>query len=461
MEQISIDWTPGPPVFTVSELTRRIGDMLGREFRDLWVDGEISNAKRAASGHWYFTLKDVDEVTGLEAKLQCVCFKNVASTLRFHPQDGIRVLARGRLDVYPPHGLYQLVVEALEPKGYGALQLAFEQLKAKLAREGLFDPDRKQPLPPFPQRIGIVTSPSGAAIRDLIHILTRRFPGIHIRLFPAQVQGEGADLDVVRGIEYFARTRWADVIIVGRGGGSLEDLWTFNKETVARAIANCPVPVVSAVGHETDYTIADFVADVRAPTPSAAAQLVVPERAAVLEQIATLRSRLYRAVKLRITHASQLWHRQGIDRAIELFRRGLQRRQQRVDELGFRLQGAMGQRLQRARSRWLQLDKRLREVELRLRLARVGQRLDQFHRRLQEQIRARLHNAWRRYQLLQGQLQQLSPVAILERGYAIVQDRSGRIIRQASEAPAGSELNVRLWRGRLEVIVTRASEPGP
>src|SRR6185503_5282443 len=226
--------------------------------------GEISGLKLAASGHYYFTLKERD------AQVRCAAFRSSHRFWKFKPQDGMAVLARGRIDVFEARGGYQLIVEMLEPQGLGALQLAFEQLKKKLAAEGLFAPERKRALPRFPRRIGIVTSPRGAAIADMVQILSRRFPGIHIRLYPVQVQGEGSIEDVCRGIQYFSRSQWPDLVIVGRGGGSLEDLWTFNEEAVARSIAGCRMPVISAVGHETDVTIADFVADLRAPTPSAA-----------------------------------------------------------------------------------------------------------------------------------------------------------------------------------------------
>src|SRR5712691_10612764 len=264
MEQFVLQFGPERRVVTVSELNAAIRGLLDREFFDVWVSGEISGVKIAGSGHYYFTLKDA------ESQLRCVCFRSTARFLKFKPQDGAAVLARGRIDVYEARGEYQLQVEALELEGHGALQFAFEQLKKKLAAEGLFEQARKRPLPRFPARIGIVTSPRGAVISDMVKILTARLPGLHIRLFPALVQGAGSVEEVCRGIDYFSRTRWADLVIVGRGGGSLEDLWTFNEEAVARAIAGCRVPVVSAVGHETDFTIADFVADLRAPTPSAA-----------------------------------------------------------------------------------------------------------------------------------------------------------------------------------------------
>ncbi|MBV9507204.1 MAG: exodeoxyribonuclease VII large subunit, partial [Acidobacteriia bacterium] len=281
MEQFALDFDLSPErrIYTVSELNSAVGAVLAAEFTGIWVSGEISGTRLATSGHYYFTLKE------REAQIRCVAFRSAHRYWKIKPQDGLAVLARGRLDVYEARGEYQFLVEGLEPQGLGALQLAFEQLKKKLAAEGLFLAERKRPLPRFPRRIGIVTSPRGAVIADLIHILCRRFPGLHIRLFPALVQGEGSAEEVRRGIEYFSRTRWADLVIVGRGGGSLEDLWTFNEEAVARAIAGSLVPTVSAVGHETDFTIADFVADLRAPTPSAAAELVVPLREELLERI--------------------------------------------------------------------------------------------------------------------------------------------------------------------------------
>src|SRR5271154_625988 len=294
MEQLALAWGPVRKTFTVAELNARIRGLLGDEFDDIWVAGEISGTKNATSGHCYFTLKDQD------AQLKCVCFRQNRRYLKFKPQDGMAVLARGRIDVYEARGEYQLLVEAIEPQGHGALQFAFEQLKKKLAAEGLFDPARKRPLPKLPQRIGIVTSPAGAVVRDITEILSRRFPGLHLRIYPAQVQGEGSVEAVCRAIEYFSNSGWPQVVIVARGGGSLEDLWTFNEEPVARAIAACPVPVVSAIGHETDVTIADFVADVRAPTPSAAAEMIVCTKQELLDRIETCRTHAARAMRYRL-----------------------------------------------------------------------------------------------------------------------------------------------------------------
>ncbi len=452
MEQLLISWEPQRRIYTVAELTAAIKNLLEEEFFDVWVAGEISGTRQAASGHYYFTLKDA------EAQIQCACWRSYARTLRFKPEDGVAVLARGRIDVYAPRGQYQLIVEALEPQGLGALQLAFEQLKKKLEAEGLFAQERKRPLPRFPQRVGIVTSPSGAAIRDLIHVLTRRWPGLHIRLYPALVQGEGSAAAVVEGIEYFGRSGWPDVVIVGRGGGSLEDLWTFNEEAVARAIAACPVPVVSAVGHETDFTIADFVADLRAPTPSAAAELVAPDREEVLRTVDGLRRKLGQALRYRLSQAWNRLHERGVERAAGLLRRRIGQSQQRVDELEFRLRDAVRRRLEGARRRWQEADRALRRKDLRLELAEVRRRLQAVRAALAAAVRSRLSQARTRLDPLAAALEQISPLRVLERGYAIVQDASGKVIRRAEEAPVGSSLRVRLHRGRLGVTVNE-SEP--
>src|SRR5256884_3062082 len=341
MEQFVLQFGPERRVVTVSELNAAIRGLLDREFFDVWVSGEISGTRLAASGHYYFTLKDE------ESQLRCVCFRSTARFLKFKPQDGAAVLARGRIDVYEARGEYQLQVEALELHGYGALQFAFEQLKKKLAAEGLFEQARKRPLPPYPARIGIVTSRRGAVISDMLHILSRRFPGLHIRLFPAQVQGPGSIEEVCRAIQYFSRSGWAEGVIVARGGGSLEDLWTFNEETVARAIAASGPPVISAIGHETDFTIADFVADLRAPTPSAAAELVIRTREEILGQIAALRHKLAQLVRYRLAMDWSRFRQQGVEPAHSLLERAVGRRLQRIDELQYRLRDPLRLRVRR------------------------------------------------------------------------------------------------------------------
>ncbi len=344
MEQFDLGFElfPEKRVYTVSELNGAIRGVLDAEFNDVWISGEISGLKLASSGHYYFTLKERD------AQVRAVAFRSAHRFWKFKPQDGMAVLARGRIDVYEARGEYQLLVELLEPQGLGALQVAFEQLKKKLAAEGLFAADRKRSMPRFPRRIGIVTSPRGAAVADMIQILARRFPGLHIRIYPALVQGEGSVEEVCRGIEYFSRTGWPDVLIVGRGGGSLEDLWTFNTESVARAIASCSMPVISAVGHETDVTIADFVADLRAPTPSAAAEMVVCTREELLDRIAAARAKAAQGMRYRIAMLERRWRQQGIDRALGILHRRVGRGLQRIDEQEFRMREQMRARLEEA-----------------------------------------------------------------------------------------------------------------
>src|SRR5579864_231329 len=327
MEQLALAWGPTRKTFTVAELNARIRGLLAEEFDDVWVAGEISGCRMASSGHCYFTLKDQD------AQLKCACFRASLRYLKFKPQDGVAVLARGHIDVYEMRGEYQLLVEALEPQGHGALQFAFEQLKKKLAAEGLFDTARKRPIPRLPRRIGVVTSPTGAVIRDITQILSRRFPGLHIRLYPALVQGEGSIEAVSRAINYFNDSGWADVVIVARGGGSLEDLWTFNEEAVARAIADCSVPVISAVGHEADYTLADFVADLRAPTPSAAAELVICTRESVEDRLNGSETKLRQAMRLSVALLARRLNALAVDRA--RLHRAIGKQMQKVDELDY------------------------------------------------------------------------------------------------------------------------------
>src|SRR5580658_5948907 len=370
MEQLALSWAPVRKTFTVAELNARIRGLLGDEFDDVWVAGEISGSKTATSGHCYFTLKDHD------AQLRCVCFRQNLRYLKFKPQDGMAVLARGHIDVYEARGEYQLLVEAIEPQGHGALQFAFEQLKKKLAGEGLFDAARKRPIPRLPRRIGIVTSPSGAVVRDITEILSRRFPGLHLRIYPASVQGEGSVEAVCRGIDYFSNSGWAQVVIVARGGGSLEDLWTFNEESVAHAIAASSVPVISAVGHETDFTIADFVADLRAATPSAAAELVICTEEQLIEQIGLAEHKLLQFIRYRLAMASRRLHQQGVERASAVLHRNIGRLQQRVDELEFRLRDRISARAGSKRKRLQELTTRLRSLDLRLRFAAARRRLE-------------------------------------------------------------------------------------
>ena len=449
MEQLALTWGPVRKTFTVAELNARIRGLLGEELDDVWVAGEISGSKTATSGHCYFTLKDHD------AQLRCVCFRQSLRYLKFKPQDGMAVLARGRIDVYEARGEYQLLVEAIEPQGHGALQFAFEQLKKKLAAEGLFDPARKRPIPRLPQRIGIVTSPSGAVVRDIAQILSRRFPGLHLRIYPALVQGDGSVEAVCRAIEYFSRSGWPDVMILARGGGSLEDLWTFNEEAVARAIVASHVPVISAVGHETDFTIADFVADLRAATPSAAAELVICPREQIFDQIAVFDHKLLQATRYRLAMAARALHEHGVERASSVLHRNVGRLQQRVDELDYRMRGGAQSVAQIRRKRVEDLTARLRSLDLRLRMAEARRRLEAADRASAQLMRLRLTRAQGRLNPLWAHLTQLSPLKILERGYAIVTNERGAIVKQPADAPVESTVDIRVAQGKIAARVLK------
>jgi exodeoxyribonuclease VII large subunit len=445
---LEFDLFPARRVFAVSELNAAIADVLGSEFSDIWVSGEISGIKLATSGHYYFTLKEHD------AQVKCVAFRSAHRYWKFKPQDGMAVLARGRIDVYQARGEYQMLVENLEPQGLGALQVAFEQLKKKLAAEGLFAAERKRPLPRFPRRIGIVTSPRGAAIADMVQILTRRFPGLHIRLFPALVQGEGSVEEICRAIGAFSRTKWADVLIVGRGGGSIVDLWSFNSEAVARAIAECAVPVISAVGHETDVTIADFVADLRAPTPSAAAELAVCNREELFERVATTQAKATQAVRYRLVMLERRFRQQGIDRALNLLHRRIGRNLQRVDDQEYSIRERMRLAIEtRGRARRA-LESRLNRFDIRPRLAADRRRLETAHSVLVQTAQLRLARRRSALDQLAAKLSQLSPLRILERGYAIVSNESG-ILKDSVAAPPGSRVHVRLAAGSLDAEVIK------
>jgi len=397
-------------VYTVQELTAEIKAVLEDGFSALWVEGEISNFKHHTSGHMYFTLKDA------EAQLRAVMFRGSNRLLRFRPEDGLAVTVRGSVTVYERRGDYQLVVEAMEPKGIGALTLAFEQLKARLEAEGLFDPARKRPLPRLPGKIGIITSPTGAAIRDMLTVIGRRFPGLAILIHPVAVQGAGAAAEIAAAIGVMGARPDLDVLIVGRGGGSLEDLWAFNEEVVARAIAACPIPVISAVGHETDVTIADFVADLRAPTPSAAAELVVAQRD-----------------ELRL----------------------------RVDELSGRMAAAVEHLLALRQEGLRRLRQQLALLSPAGRVARQAERLDGLSRRLAACWTLSATRRRERLRHLAGKLESLSPLSILARGYSICFALPARRIVKTAEAVAvGAEVAVRLERGELRCRVEESAAEG-
>ena len=453
---MALAWGPVRKTYTVGELNASIRGLLGSEFDDIWVSGEISGVRTVSSGHCYFTLKDHD------AQLRCVCFRASLRYLKFKPQDGVAVLARGRVDVYEARGEYQLQVEALEPQGHGVLQFAFEQLKKKLASEGLFDSSRKRPLPKLPLRIGVVTSPTGAVIRDITQILARRFPGLHLRLYPVLVQGEGSTEAVLRALDYFSQSGWAEVVILARGGGSLEDLWTFNEEAVARAIARSRPPVISAIGHETDYTIADFVADLRAPTPSAAAELVICTREQLFDQIAAVEHKLAQHARYGVAMAARRLHQQGVERASALLHRSIGRLQQRVDDLGYRLRDRAAEAVTLRRRRLDAISARLRSLDLRLRLAAARRRSDAAQTALVQLIHVRLARAHADLDPVIAHLTQLSPLKILDRGYAIVENEGGQVVKEPSQSPPGSAIQVRLARGRIRArVVEPGADSGP
>ena len=439
-------------VLTVSQLTEQLRAVVEERFPAVWVEGEISNFRLYGSGHAYFTLKDE------AAQLRAVLFRNRTRRLRFEPRDGQHVLAFGSLEVYAQRGEYQLVVELLEPRGLGALQLAFEQLKARLETEGLFAEARKRPLPRFPRRIGIVTSPSGAAVRDILRIIGRRFAGPSIVIAPARVQGEGAAPEIAAGIADLNALGDIDVIIVGRGGGSLEDLWAFNEETVARAIAGSKVPVISAVGHEVDVTIADFAADVRAPTPSAAAELVVREKRAVVETLVDLRRRLEGAVGRRLDRERERLASLAGRRVLSHPARPLRDLERRVDDALRRLRHAATATQRRAAHRVDVATAGLRGAGPFARLAGGRQRLDHLDTKLQGEMARALARPQHRLGALVGRLDSLSPLAVLGRGYSLTRTPVGEIVRDAAQVAAGGTVEVLLARGQLECRVERTKE---
>ena len=439
---------PGKRIYSVSELNETARGILEESFEDVWIQGEISNFRAHSSGHHYFSLKDS------RCQIAAVMFRGRNRGLRFRPEDGLLVLIRGRVTVYEPRGTYQVIVEGMEPRGVGALQLAFEQLKARLNAEGLFDPARKRPLPILPRRIGLITSPSGAAVRDLLQVLRRRYANLHITIFPTAVQGKTAAPEIAAALVEMNRMGFHDVLILARGGGSLEDLWPFNEEVVARAIAASRIPVISAVGHEIDFTIADFVADLRAPTPSAAAEMVIETKAALEERISFLTAGLRNSVRLLF---SQLRTRVEIlsrSRSFRLVENRLGVAQQRVDDAVQRLRYSWRDRRHRLRER---LQNSRAGLSAGLRMAeweRCKRRWESARGAVQLQIQAmvsRLRSAHREYL---GRLESLSPLAVLQRGYAICRDsRTGIILRNAADTEPGKSLAIRLHQGGLDCQV--------
>jgi exodeoxyribonuclease VII large subunit len=429
-------------ILTVSELNQEIKDILELRFPDIWVEGEISNLRTPPSGHIYFTLKDDF------SQIRAVLFKMQARSLRFSPEDGLHVICRGRVSLYEKRGEYQLILENLEPKGIGALQLAFLQLKDRLEKEGLFDISHKKPIPMIPQKIGIITSPTGAVIRDMLHIIQRRFENVHILLYPVRVQGEGASLEIARAIDYFNESTDMDVVIVGRGGGSLEDLWAFNEEVVARAIYHSKIPVISAVGHETDYTISDFVADLRASTPSAAAELVVKDKREVKNTTHYLEDRLESQIlQILQENRTNLSH---LRKMLKDPRKKVEEYFLRMDDLVNRSLFLMSWTLKRKREKYLHLSERigLRNPDQKIRTLRLL--ILEGRRRLEQNIRYSVEIQREKVRGVFGKLDSLSPLSILQRGYSITRRMpTMEILRDVVHVKEGDKVEVRLYRGSL------------
>jgi exodeoxyribonuclease VII large subunit len=439
-------------VLTVSQLSQQLAAVMEERFPAVWVEGEVSNFKAYASGHAYFTLKDET------AQLRCVLFRTRARRVRFEPRDGLHVMVFGAIEVYAQRGDYSLVVELLEPRGVGALQLAFEQLKERLAAEGLFDPARKRPLPRFPRKIGIVTSPSGAAIRDMLRVIGRRFGEIHIVLAPARVQGEGAAAEIAQGVRELNALGDVDVIIVGRGGGSIEDLWAFNDEMLARTIIASKVPVISAVGHEVDFTIADFVADVRAATPSNAAELVVKEKRAVVESLTDLSGRLRRVMARALAAHRDRLERVAARRVLTDPGRPLRDLARRLDDARARLrQAALAARAGGAH-RLALATRGLRALSPVARALNGRRALTELAGRLDRGVRGALDRDRHRLGAAAGRLDSLSPLGVLGRGYSLTRTADGRIVRSWRDVAAGDAVRVLLHEGRLDCRVDATRE---
>jgi len=495
MSQASLfNLMPERRTWKVSELTAHIRELLETALPDVWVEGEVSNCHAAQSGHCYFTLKDA------KAQIRCVCFRDQMRVLKFKPEDGLHVTVRGSLSVYDARGEYQIYVTNIEPVGLGALQLAFEQLKKKLHAEGLFDQASKKPLPVLPRCIGVVTSPTGAAIRDILRVLKRRFPNAQVSVYPTKVQGTSAAGEIAQALEYFNRAKTVDVLILARGGGSLEDLWAFNEEILARAIFASEIPVITGVGHETDFTIADFVADLRAPTPSAAAEIVVKSRQEFEHHIAEHQRHLIQQMRYRFSqwrhHVRDLQTHRGF-RQLDLM---LRNRRQQLDEMsnslaiGLRLRLAMArQRITEANAHVASFDLRGRATVLRRRIdqqrgllraalerlvarkrrgfaisqvrfaaldlrARVGnlrRRLERDSTDLQVRIDRLLIAERRTLQAAALTLDERSPLKILERGYAIAYDATGKVLRSPDQVALGDDISVRIAQGEIAATINK------
>ena len=440
-------------IYTVSALTAEIRDILETNLDEIWVEGEVSNLRVPPSGHFYFTLKDES------SQIQAVIFRSQAVLLEFQPEDGLGVICRGRIGVYEQRGQYQIIIDFMEPRGMGALQLAFDQLKRRLEAEGLFDPSRKKPLPLLPKKVGIVTSPTGAVIRDMLTILRRRYENVGVVIYPVRVQGEGAAEEIARGITYLDQEADVDVIVAARGGGSLEDLWAFNEEVIARAIEKADKPIVSAVGHEVDFTLCDFVADIRAPTPSAAAELIVRNKADLLDGIESLRDRLSKRVQMIVKRKRDLWA--TMNSRLKDPRRRLVDLRLRGDELVGRLAGGVRRNLDEKRTRLGNIE---RNLSYRAPLSRVDRLWDLLGERtgkLEIAMNDHLRLKRRSMEKSVDRLEAMSPLNILRRGYSIVRRiPSMEIVKDSRAVQRGDMIDVRLHQGQLVCRVGKTKAGG-
>jgi exodeoxyribonuclease VII large subunit len=440
-------------IWTVRDLITGIRTQVERDYPDIWVEGEISNCRIAPSGHIYFTLKDG------EAQLSVVLFRRQAQLLRFRPEDGLAILARGRISVYEPRGQLQLIAETLEPRGAGALQLAYEQLKGRLLAEGLFDAGRKRPLPAFPHSIGVITSVGGAVLHDIVKVIRRRHSRLNLLVFPATVQGPECAASVIAGIRWFnAHPETVDLILIARGGGSVEDLAGFNDEALARTIAASALPTVSAIGHETDFTIADFVADLRAPTPSAAAELITASQHRIEERVQSLDARVRRAIRYQLMMARQRFAALSTAQIQNRLQTLLGRRGQRLDDLRHRLESAAVRRLRAPAGRLASLTTRIERQNPSVRLAQAGRRLESADQSLIRHTFTAIAVRTTRLDHASTRLQALSPVAVLNRGYALVYAADGQLLRSSAETQPGASIRARLAHGTLVAEVTGTSD---
>ncbi len=436
--------TPEQQIYTVAEITRAIKFSLETDFHQVWIEGEISNLRIPSSGHMYFALKDK------ESQIKAVMFRSSKSQLKFEPEDGQNIIARGNISVYEPRGEYQLVIDYLEPKGIGALQLAFEQLKEKLSKEGLFDDEFKKALPLLPQKIGIVTSPTGAAIRDMLKVIDRRFHNVHILIVPVKVQGEGAAREIAEAIRDLSPIKGIDVIIIGRGGGSIEDLWAFNEEVVARAIFETKIPIISAVGHEIDFTISDFVADLRAPTPSAAAELVVKEKIHLLENIVSLNKRLLTSAKTMLSesraHFKNLTSRKVLLDPLA----PLREKQQKLDDIKLRLERGIKISIDMLKNRIGSNKKHLSLLNPLPKIKLQRTLLLENKKKMTTQMKLVLSLFRNSLQATMKRLNSVSPLSVLERGFSICRAHpAGKILKNSRKVSKGEVVKVQLWKGKL------------